>query len=128
MTHYSITPHSKHKSGIPIYSTGGKVVGTVSGDTFHKVINGSKHLFRNPPGIGSDVSALIDAKAAGAAWMEVYDRESGITYKAKIETVYTKGIARDYGFGSQLILSFQFWGTIKAGDAPVAQISLPLGI
>src|SRR5690606_12631138 len=52
-------------SPTPIYANG-RVIGQVVGDTFRKIISGSKHMLRTPKAICFDRSTLRDAVAAGA--------------------------------------------------------------
>jgi hypothetical protein len=113
------------KGNIPVYA-GSRIVGTVEGSIFRKTISGSKHFFRNPPGIGSDISALQDAAAAGASLLQVLDRETENVYSAQIKTVYEKGIERDYGFGRQVILPFRYWNISKAADQPIEQLAFAI--
>jgi hypothetical protein len=116
------TPTPNKTQAVKIYA-GSRIVGTVEGATFRKVVSGSKHFFRNPPGLGADITSLGDAEKAGAAWVQVTDRESGYTYTAQIKSIFEKGIPRDFGFGKQLILPFKFWSMSKGVNQPAEQLA-----
>lgn len=94
---------------VPIYADTGKVVGSVVGDTFRKTVIGSQHFLRQPPAIASDVSALMQAERAGAAWVEVLDKETKTIYRATIELIRTNGLEIKRGYGKQLALPMAWW-------------------
>lgn len=111
------------KSGTPI-RVGKFVIGEVRGDTFYKTVNGEKHFMTTPAGIANDITALQDAKAAGASWVNVTDKKTGRVYIATIEMIFDKGIRFNRGWGNQINLIFQYWTTsldikskaLKAGE------------
>jgi hypothetical protein len=96
---------------------GGYVVGQVSAKVFFKKVRGSKHFLRKPPAIAFDIQSLEDAKDAGASTVRVLDEESGMTYQASIETIFTRGFPFDRGHGKQIGLAFRYW---QQGDDPLA--------
>lgn len=91
------------------------VVGIVRGDTLYKTVSGSRHFKTTPAGIANDVSALNDAKKAGALYVEVTDRETALRYTATIALVFSKGKYFNDGFGDQINLLFPFW-TVSGGN------------
>ena len=86
-----------------IYSSNGKVVGKVKGDTFYKSI-AKNHYLLIPPAIAFDISSLDDAERAGAQWVQVTDRENGTIFRATIEHIRVKGKKFNRGFGDQIYL------------------------
>ncbi len=104
---------------IPVY-VGKKTIGHVKGDTFHKVIKGSRHMLRRPKAIAFDVSTLHDAQDAGARYVEVKDSETGKAYKAAMSTVWAKGWEFNRGYGRQWGVPICEWNK----DNQPAQLSL----
>jgi hypothetical protein len=103
---------------------GARVVGHVTGDTFHKTIMGSKHMLRQPKAIAFDASTLADAEAAGAAYCEVHDGESGHNYRTTIAHIRAKGFSLSRGFGVQIALVLAQWtvdGRPPAAPPPPAE-------
>ena len=116
-----ITTNHKGK-GIPIRA-GKFVVGEVRGDTFYKTVSGSKHFKTKPAGIANDVSVLHDAKIAGAAFINVTDRETHLKYTATIALIFDKGIYFNQGHGDQINLLFPYW-SVTAMTAPASESNL----
>lgn len=81
----------RKNNGTPIF-VNGRAVGRVIVDTFEKTISGSIHIYHRFDAIAFEVSSLNDARAAGAKWVKVTDREDGTIYRASIDTILTKGI------------------------------------
>jgi hypothetical protein len=91
------------------FRVGGKVVGHVAGDTFHKCVRGSRHRLRKPPAWALDVQNLANAETVGAQWVEMRDEETGRRYRAAIAEIRLHGFAIDRGFGRQIGLSLNRW-------------------
>ena len=66
-------------------------------------------MLRTPRGWASDVVALRAALAAGATHIEIYDAESGATYRASIADMLDRGIEFNRGFGDQIALPLDKW-------------------
>ena len=98
------------QSGIPIYRADGvTVIGRVEGDTFYKSARSTVHLLRRPRAWACDLDALDQARAAGADWVELYDRDTGATYRAQLVEFYRRGVRVDRGHGLQLALPLTCW-------------------
>jgi len=97
---------------------GGRVVGVVRGDTFHKRVQASRHFLKRPAAIAFDVASLREAEAAGAEKVEVTDRETGTVYRAAIGTVWERGWSFNRGYGEQVALALGQW---NRDDEPVGQ-------
>jgi hypothetical protein len=84
---------TKHErvQGAPIRRADGRVVGEIRGDVFRKVVSASKHFLHTPPAIANDLDVLTQARDAGARVVEIFDRESGRTYRASIARIWEKG-------------------------------------
>jgi hypothetical protein len=101
--------HNQKPTNTPIY-VNGRVIGYVTGDTFHKTITGSKHLLRIPcAAIGFDRCTLRDASKAGATHVVIVDRETGTTYSATFETIDRHGFSVRRGHGDQVGLALDHW-------------------
>ena len=108
-------------TGTPIYRADGRaVVGRVEGDTFYKSARSTVHMLRQPRAWAADVDTLDQARAAGATWVEVYDRDTGRVYRAALADFYRRGVTVDRGHGAQLALPVSFWD-VTGGRASTAR-------
>lgn len=87
----------------------GVPIGAVDGTVFFKTVQGSAHFLRTPPAICSDVSAIRQARAAGADTMVVLDTETNIEYRASFLRIEEKGFAFERGHGEQIALAMKYW-------------------
>jgi hypothetical protein len=89
----------------------GRKIGSVKAGVFSKNISGSKHFVRNfGGGIAIGLAGLDQAEQAGAIYVRVLDRETGITYAATIHHLRQAGKPINFsGFGPQLLLPFSGW-------------------
>ncbi len=94
---------------IPVRRADGQVVGSVRGDVFSKRVKSSVHFLRTPPAIAFDTSTLLTAERAGAVWCEVYDLDTGRTYRASIHAVLQSGFSLNRGHGAQIALPLDRW-------------------
>lgn len=92
----------------PIYCNGARI-GHVDGDTFHKEIQGSRHMLRTPRAIAFDLSTLRDAAHAGATSARVVDTETGTVYTATMKRIREYGGELNRGFGRQWFLTLNHW-------------------
>lgn len=92
----------------PIYCNGARV-GYVEAGTFHKTIQGSRHMLRTPRAIAFDASTLRDAAHAGAHAVCVRDSESGIVYTTSLQRLHDHGAPFDRGFGKQWLMTIEHW-------------------
>lgn len=90
-------------------SVGTQVVGKVLNGVFTKRVCGSRHFLRKPPAIALDIDTLEQALRLGATKVEVYDMESGMFYRAKIDLIFEKGFRFNRGFGDQIALCLSRW-------------------
>ena len=118
-------PRKKQLNSVPIYRADGRViVGRVEGDIFRKSpARSSVHMLRRPRAAWAcDVDALDQARAAGAAWVELFDRDTGATYRVAMVEFYRRGLRIDRGHGAQLALPLECWdvagGRVTARPAP----------
>ena len=116
--------HNPRARAIPIFLRGtDKVIGRVTGGTFEKTIQGSKHLLRTPTALGFDVSTLEDAERAGAAAVAVTDSETGRVYRADIADIRRYGFSVVRGFGRQIALPLSAYSV--DGDPPAVRPGQP---
>jgi hypothetical protein len=99
----------------PIFA-GSKVIGKVQGGVFYKTIQ-SKHMLRKPLAIANDISALQDAINAGARRVCITNKDTGITYTATINHMFTKGVKMNRGWGEQIFLPLDEWQQTGANVA-----------
>jgi len=109
---------------VPI-RVGGRVVGQVRADTFHKSLRASVHFLRTPAAICFDVSTLDDAEKAGALFCEVLDSESGHKYRAPMATIRARGFPVNRQYGRQVGLLLREWSKDGEPPAPPAQPAAP---
>jgi len=99
--------HSSKSNSTPIYA-GGRVVGRVTGETLYKTIRKGWYLER-PPAIAFDVSSLDDAQNAGADRVDIWDKETGKHYRAKIALIRSAGFPVNRRFGAQIGLPLSYF-------------------
>jgi hypothetical protein len=104
----------------PIFA-GRKVIGKVQGGVFYKTIR-SKHMLKVPPAIANDVSALEDAANAGANFVCITNKDSGITYTTTMQQILNEGVKFNRGFGEQIFLTLDEWQ--KSGANVARQFEL----
>lgn len=106
---------------IGLFSTSGQCIATLSTDEsgrkfVQKSIKASKHALRTPPGLGMDTHALNTAKAEGAEYIVVHDKETGNRFWTWIDTMFSVGFAFNRGFGEQIGLPWVHW--LNTRDIP----------
>lgn len=117
-THFTTRKPQKSSKFFPV-RVGNHVVGKVSGDTFLKSVDGSRHFLRVPPAICFDVQSLKDAEQAGAVYAEVTDRETSKVYRSSIRFVWEQGFKVNRGFGEQWALALKEWNRGDIAHLPV---------
>jgi hypothetical protein len=124
--HLSTTPKSK---SIPIYEAGHRI-GSVRGDTFHKTIHGSRHIWKKIPSIGLSIASMESAKEAGALRVCIKDAEDGREYFASLYMIASKGIHYTFpGYEPQIFLRLEHWSDRPVEVNPlVFQEALPLEV
>ena len=100
--------HLSHKNFNDV-SIGTQVVGKVLNGVFTKRVRSSRHFLRKPPAIALDIDTVEQALRLGATKVEVYDMESGMFYRAKIDLIFEKGFRFNRGFGDQIALCLSRW-------------------
>lgn len=99
------------KQWIPIHSRG-REAGYVKGKTFYVAIFGSKDMLRQPKAICFLRSTLQAAATAGATRIEVYDRESRMTYATTLYAIDTHGFTGSGRHCSQIALPIDRWSVL----------------
>lgn len=87
----------------------GMVVGYVEGDTFYKKVVEKKHRLRQPPGWANDEVALQNASSLGAMFVEIFTKDTKITYRTSVQKIWDKGIRMNRGHGEQVVLCMEHW-------------------
>ena len=100
-----------------MYSEGGKHAGFVVGDEWRKEIV-TAWMLTTPPALAVDVVTLQAAVNAGAAWLVITNTETGITYRASIETILKKGWVFNRGYGLQRGCILRHWQQWSGDNVP----------
>jgi hypothetical protein len=113
---------------IPIFcESNSKPVGRF--DTNSKVhtrrLYGSRHMLRKPRAVAFDAEIVAQLQRLGCQFLEVFDRETGITYRAGFPEFLAKKISINRGFGQQEALPLRYWdssgGEWKASEPTAAK-------
>ena len=99
---------------------GGRRVGEVRGEVFHKTVRRSEHQLRKPAAWACDVAALREAERTGARVVELFDEETGQTVRATLAAFWQHGFTFDRGYGRQQGLGLSHWQ--RAGEALALQL------
>lgn len=110
----------------PVRAANGFIVGSIEGQTLKKQVKASKHMLREPKGWAWDVCVLEQAESKGVTHTEIYDKEAGVVFRAKLADFWTRGVKLDRGFGPQICLPIAFWQVRRPGDDSPRQLSLAL--
>jgi len=88
----------------------GRPVGEVRGDTFYKTLK-RDHFLRVPVrSIAFTPHTLWEAQQAGAVYVEVTEKETGIKYQAVVQTIREKGVSIERGgFEQQFYWPLDKW-------------------
>jgi len=101
--------------------------GVVSGATWRKIVQGSKHMLRVPrPAWAVDTSDLDRGERMGAVVLELTDAETGTTYRAALRTIRERGRYFERGYGAQVALDLEHWRVEAPGAA--RQLALMGGV
>lgn len=88
----------------------GKVIGEVRGAVFVKTVRRQKHFFQKHNGYSFSVDSLIQAKQAGACFIEIRETDTGDIFNVSMEVLHQKGIRLpDEGYGRQICLPIEHW-------------------
>ena len=111
--------HLDHTTNTDDYQelrSGNRVLGEISNGALRKHVYGSRHFMRTPPGIAWDVWAIERAKASACPITIVTDRETGRVYVADLVDFDRHGVRRNFGYGDQTILPFNYWRSDRPDD------------
>lgn len=102
-------------AGRQLADDNGRFVATVARGTLRKRISGSKHILKKLNAIAFDVRILEEAQAAGAARVEVTDRENGNCYTAALGDFWARGVRINFDT-PQLALPLPRWHIERPGE------------
>lgn len=102
-------PDKRQLNSTPIYRADGRPVGHVEGGVYRRAMRSTVHQLKKPRAWAADVDTLDQARAAGAAWVEIFDRDTGATYRVELVEFYRRGLRVDRGHGPQLALPLACW-------------------
>ena len=94
----------------PIHCQHGYLLhGKVEGNVWHKMASLSKHLLQTPRAWCVDIHDLDRSESLGARFIEIFELENKVTYKASLATLRAKGQKISRAFGMQLALPLEYW-------------------
>jgi hypothetical protein len=88
---------------------GGKIVGCLVGDTFVKVVCGSRHKLKNPEAWAIDAEAFDQQIKPLAKHIRVEDRETGTIWEISVSDFDRYKGVLNRGFGRQYFLRLNRW-------------------
>lgn len=101
---------------LPIQNEKHKIVARVREHTLCMVVRGGTHGFTNPaPAWWVVRNYVIDGLTAGAEWLELYDLDTKRVYRMSIERLLHKGLERQRGGRSILVLPMGEWEILSEG-------------
>ena len=86
----------------------GKVFGSLEGQTVRKHVRKSKHLFRKWDAWGVDCDFWDEMKDAGAAKLEILDKEEKVLYTIDMDTLWAD-FQKDWGWGLQYFIPRKYF-------------------
>jgi hypothetical protein len=86
-----------------------KIHGKIQNGVFYKTVSGSIHRLRKPLAWALDVGDVCEAERQRVDRIEIYDRETGITYNSTLENFQAHALKVDRGYGRQLALEVRHW-------------------
>lgn len=110
-------PDKKQLKSTPIYRADGRPVGHVEGGVYRRAMRSTVHQLKKPRAWAADVDTLDQAQTAGASSVEVFDRDTGATYRVELVEFYRHGVRVNRGHGQQLALPLSYW-QVTGGRGP----------
>ena len=104
---------------------GGKVVAILENGTVYKTVTESEHLLRFPlelRGWAFDSVIVYRAAELRAKWVELFAKDTGITYRCEFAVFFRKSVEIERGHGEQLVLPLRFWDSDQEPEP--AQLTL----
>ena len=94
---------------------GRKIAGELKDRTYFKSVRRSKHFMEIAGGYGVDEN-IVKKLEGSCDKIEIYDTESGETWKTKFGTFKEKSFTQDFGFGLQRFLGQKWYEIWKNGQ------------
>ncbi len=91
-------------------------IGWASGETFHKEVKQSIHLFRKFNAWGIDKQVVEELLADGVRNVLIHEVEHNVYYFATLNDYVEHGIEGDYGHSVQLFLPLKYFKMTKPSD------------
>lgn len=108
----------------PIFRSDGKVIGTVEGQTFRKVVR-SIHQLRTPPAWALSIFSIDQAERSGASRVEIFNLDTKTCYRASIELIRRDGFPIERGgYEPQIALPLDKWQISRPGAPWITQAAL----
>ncbi|MCL6447591.1 MAG: hypothetical protein K6U04_05465 [Armatimonadetes bacterium] len=96
-------------------TTGKKIIGYIENHVFKKNVCKSKHFFTNYSAWAIQEEAIPILRKHNVKLIEIYDKESGTTYRTSLDTFLSYSFVKNWGYGRQLFLPLKFWEVIGPG-------------
>jgi len=91
------------------YSLDGRPVAWFSGNILYKTIDGKRHMLRKPRAIAWAACIVDDAVERGCTQLEVFDRDTSVTYRCSVERFQTFAGRLNRGYEEQRFLVLSRW-------------------
>jgi len=113
---------ARRPAGQPVFTVDGRTAGYISGRTFRKRVEASRHMLKKPrPAWAIDVYVLDQLRTAGVVDLLIEDTERALTYTASLSHFESNGRAFDYGAGPQVALALRYWRVEVTGSQRFAR-------
>lgn len=113
---------ARRPAGQPVFTVDGRTAGYISGRTFRKRVEASRHMLKKPrPAWAIDVYVLDQLRAAGVVDLVIEDTEGALTYSASLAHFERHCWQFDYGWGVQVAMGLRFWRVEVTGSQRFAR-------
>lgn len=103
-----------NKNNTKITGYGGKVFGTVRGDTYFRSLTDA-HFLRKPPGLAISQDVLEQLQALDVKNLCFTHSVTGVQYRATLSHFIQAGFTLERGSGKQVALPLYGWLTTSTG-------------
>lgn len=99
-----------------VYSTDGRIIGTIEGGIYFKSVSARLHQLRRPPAWAVDAAAFDKDIAPHCRGIVITDLDSGKRYSTSIVAFLSRRISLNRGFGKQYALALRWWDELAPGQ------------
>lgn len=92
-----------------VYSTDGRVIGTIEAGVFHKNVNKDIHMLTSPPGWATDSVSFDKYVVPNCHTIMLTEEVEGVTYTTSVELFRAHRFVINRRFGLQYVLPLKWW-------------------